>query len=62
MKLNRIQTQIFIKLAKEKDLDVEEYLARYSRKYLGRTISSLDEITEDEGDAWINRVYLESLG
>jgi len=61
MKLNRIQTQIFVKLAKEKDLDVEEYFTRYSRKYLNRQISSLDDITEDEADAWINRVYLESL-
>jgi len=62
MKLNRIQIQIFAKLAKEKELDIEEYLSRYSRKYLGRTTTTLEDVTEDEGDAWINQVYLESLG
>lgn len=62
MKLNRIQIQIFAKLAREKELDIEDYLARYSRKYLGRTASTLEDVTEDEGDAWINQVYLESLG
>lgn len=61
MKLNRIQIQIFIKLAKDQQLDVEEYLKRYSRKYIGQTVSSLDDLTEDDADAWITKAYLDSL-
>ncbi len=62
MKLNKIQVQIFAKLAREKELTVDEYLEHYSRKFVGRTITVLDDVSEDEGDAWITKAYLDSLG
>lgn len=61
MKLNKIQIQIFIKLAQDQQLEVDDYLKRFSRKYVGRTISTLENVSEDEGDAWITKAYLESL-
>lgn len=62
MKLNRIQIQILTKLSRDLELDMKEYLARFSQKYTGRVINELDELTEREGDTWITKAYLESLG
>ena len=62
MKLNRIQIQIFKKLSSELDLEMKDYLHRFSKEYIDRVINSLDDLTEKEGDTWITKAYLESLG
>lgn len=61
MQLNRIQVQIFKKLSNDKSLQLEEYLATYSPQYLGRVVSDLSQMTEQEADKWIHQAYLESM-
>lgn len=62
MGLNRLQVQIFRKLSSDLNLEIEEYLLRFSSEYIQRSVTTLDELTEDEGDAWITKAYLKSLG
>lgn len=62
MHLNKIQIQIFRKLSSELNLDMEEYLIRFSRDNISRKITSLEELTEKEADTWITKAYLQSLG
>jgi len=62
MKLNRIQVQIFKNLSKEKKLEVDQYVQQYSQKYICLQRDRLEELSEEEGDSWINKAYLQSLG
>lgn len=62
MHLNKIQIQIFKKLSGELNLEMEEYLHRFSKENISRTIKSLDDLTEKEADDWITKAYLKSLG
>jgi len=62
MKLNRIQIQIFKKLSKEKNLEIDQYIQQYSQEYLCLQKQRLDELSEEEGDSWISKAYLQSLG
>lgn len=62
MGLNRLQIQILKKLSSEQNLEVEEYLCTFSKQYIDRTSKTLDDLTEKEGDTWITKTYLESLG
>ena len=62
MALNRLQIQIFKKLSSELNLEIEDYLLKFSRQYISRDINKLTDLTEKEGDSWITKTYLESLG
>lgn len=62
MELNRLQIQIFKKLSKELNLEIEDYLLRFSEEYICRASQTLDDLTEEEGDTWITKAYLDSLG
>lgn len=62
MKLNKIQVQIFYKLSSELNMELEEYLLKFSGEYIDRVIKTLEELTEKEGDTWITITYLKSLG
>ncbi|WP_163340509.1 hypothetical protein [Desulfopila sp. IMCC35008] len=62
MHLNRIQIQIFEKLSSELNLEMEDYLFRFSKENISRTIKKLDDLTEKEADTWITKAYLKSLG
>jgi hypothetical protein len=62
MGLNRLQTQIFKKLSSALNLEIEDYLLRFSKEYILRDIKTLGDLTEKEGDTWITKAYLESLG
>lgn len=61
MHINRIQAAILKQLSSEKGLTVEKYLKAYSEKYLGKNIGYLDELSEQDADAWIHKTYLESI-
>ena len=54
--------KIFEKLAAENDMDIGEFLFTYSPEYIGKKVTDLADLTEEEADAWITRAYLESLG
>ncbi len=62
MQLNRIQIQIFQKLCKAQEQDADEYVAQHSLAFLGMQKNSLSDLSEEEGDTWINKAYLQSLG
>ncbi len=62
MSLNRIQIQIFKKLSSELNMELEDYLLRFSKEYICRVVKTLEDLTEAEGDTWITKAYLESLG
>lgn len=62
MGLNRLQIQIFKKLSSALNLEIEEYLSKFSNEYILRDIKTLADLTEQEGDTWITKAYLESLG
>lgn len=62
MGLNRLQIQIFKNLSSELNLEIEDYLLKFSEKYIRRATKTLDDLTEKEGDTWITKAYLESLG
>jgi len=61
MKLNRIQTQIFKKLSKEKNLEIEAYIQQFSQEMLSVQKSGLDELSEEEADTWIHNAYMAFL-
>ena len=61
MKLNTIQISILKKLSKEANLDVDHYIYTYSEKFLAVRKSSLTELSEEDGDIWINKAYVDSL-
>ncbi len=60
--LNRLQIKIFHTLSKQKELDIDTYVCKYSEQYLCKQAESLEDLTEEEGDAWITKAYIESLG
>lgn len=62
MRLNRLQIQILKKNSSELNLEIEDYLLRFSERYIRRAANTLDELTEKEGDIWITKAYVESLG
>lgn len=61
MNLNRIQVSIFKKLSQEQNLDADAYIEKYSMEFLGIQRESLESLSEEEGDCWIDRSYLISL-
>ena len=62
MGLNRMQLQILKKLSSTLKLEIDDYLLKFSKEYIHRSITTLDELTEEEADTWITKAYLESLG
>lgn len=62
MGLNRLQIQIFQKMSSDLNLEMEDYLQRFSKEYLQRVIKTLEELSEEEADTWITKAYLKSLG
>lgn len=61
MQINRIQLAIFKKMAKEHDLHLDVFIAKFSQQYLGKTVPTLAELSEEDADTWINKAYQESL-
>lgn len=62
MGLNRLQIHIIEKLSSELDLEMDAYILKFSEEYLGRIAISANDLTEEEGDAWITKAYLKTLG
>lgn len=62
MQLNRLQIHILEKICSDLDLEMDDYLIKFSMEYINRFVISIDDLTEAEGDAWITKAYLKSLG
>ena len=45
----------FVKLADEKNLELNEYVATYSQDMVFRTVKKAHDLTVDEAQAWIER-------
>ena len=60
-KMNRIQQAIFKQFATRHKLELNEFIQTYSAQYIGTQLDSIDDITEEDADIWINKAYLESL-
>ncbi|WP_319778392.1 hypothetical protein [Maridesulfovibrio sp.] len=43
------------------NLDVDSYIYEYSLEYIGVRRNALEELSEQEGDVWINKAYVDSL-
>ncbi len=61
MKLNIIQVSIFKKLSKEDGLEVDSYVEKNSIEFINIQRDRLEDLSEEEGDEWINKAYLISL-
>ncbi len=61
MLINRIQVRIFRQLCEQRRMDSDEYVRAYSEHYLGKLVVRLENLTEEDGDLWITRAYLQSL-
>jgi hypothetical protein len=61
MLINRIQTRIFAELGERMNMDRNEYVRTHSLHYLGRIVAGLEDLTEEDGDLWIARAYIQSL-
>ena len=61
MLINRIQARIFRQLCARQHMDRDEYVRAYSEHYLGKLVVCLENLTEEDGDLWITRAYLQSL-
>jgi|GEM_PF-1864942 hypothetical protein len=61
MNLNKIQVAILNKLSKEAGLDVDSYVKKYSLEFICVQKNYLDDLSEEEGDEWINKSYILSL-
>ena len=62
MQLNRLQVHILEKICSDLDLEMDDYLIKFSMEYIERIVVSIDALTEEEGDTWITKAYLKSLG
>jgi hypothetical protein len=61
MGVNKIQVQIFAKLGKDQNMSTDEYISRYAEEYIGKSLEKLEDLTEEEGDKWITKAFVESL-
>ncbi len=61
MNLNRIQIQIFKQLSAAQGLEVDAYIRQFAQEFLCVEKERLDALNEQEGDAWIEKAYLQSL-
>jgi len=61
MLLNRIQVKIFGQLSEKHEMTPDEYIQAFSEKILSKKVSCLAELSEEDGDAWITKAYLQSL-
>ena len=61
MLINRIQARIFRQLCERQNMDRDEYVRAYSEHYLDKLVVCLENLTEEEGDQWITKAYLQSL-
>ncbi|WP_027179432.1 hypothetical protein [Maridesulfovibrio bastinii] len=61
MNLNRIQISIFKNLSKEKELEVDIYVKKHALEFIGVQRDCIEDLSEEEGDAWINKAYIISI-
>jgi hypothetical protein len=52
---------IFEKLSKEKGIETDAFIKQYSMEFIAIQRDRLQDLSEEEGDIWINRAYLSSL-
>lgn len=53
MSPNAKQTQKFARFSKDLNMEVNDYVAHYSKEYIDRLVKNISEITEDEATKWV---------
>ena len=61
MLINRIQAKIFLQLCEKNEMSQDEYVCTFSEVFLDKRVESLAELTEEDGDTWITKAYLQSM-
>jgi hypothetical protein len=52
---------IFKKLSKDAGLEPDAFIEQNSMEFIGIQRDRLEDLSEEEGDMWINKAYLLSL-
>lgn len=56
------QAQIFARMMREQGIeDLSEYLAHFSRIYIGRMVKRLADLSEKEAEEWIQKYKIEQF-
>ena len=61
MLINRIQARIFCQLCATQNMEQDDYVCTYSEEYLNKKVGCLADLTEEDGDVWITKAYVQSL-
>jgi len=49
------QAKNFARMKLEQNMEMSEYLAHYSKEYIGRMVKRLSDLTEAEAEKWIRK-------
>jgi DNA-binding MarR family transcriptional regulator len=58
MTVNTEQTKAFARLCRENKMEIQEYLSHFSKKYIGRMVKRLNDLTEEEATIWITKARI----
>jgi hypothetical protein len=55
MSLTSDHAKLFARMAFEKNMKMSEYLAHYSKEFIGRMVKRLADLKEEEKKTWIEK-------
>lgn len=55
MSLTPDQAKFFARMAFEKNMEMSEYLAHYSKEFIDRMVKRLNNLTDEEIEMWIEK-------
>jgi hypothetical protein len=55
MSPNNDQSKKFARFAKNLNMEVNDYVACYSKEYIGKLVKNISEISEEEAEKWIRK-------
>lgn len=61
MSITDDQAKQFARMKLEQDMEMSEYLAHYSREFIGRMVKKLSDLTKTEADNWIRQYNKKKL-
>ena len=53
------QAKHFARMMLEQKMEMPEYLAHYSKEFIGRMVKRLSDLTEVEAEAWIRKYNMQ---
>ena len=55
MDITTEQAKEFARMILEQKMEMPEYLAHYSKEFIGRMVKSLSDLTDEEAETWIKK-------